>query len=113
MSSTNLQTIDLDQRGLVVCREGERGTQQMGRNVDESAGQLAGPSVPSLTRRHLPPVGRELGGQAGRFVDNALGNLLEAVRQVAKSRAARARTHVPRTFVVVSTRDVRSSQVSA
>ena len=103
MSSTNLQTNDLDQLGLV---------EQMGRNVDEKTGQLAGPSGLSLERRLLLPE-RELGGQAGRFVDNALGHLLQAVRQVAKSRAARARTHVPRTFVVVSTRDVRSSQVSA
>jgi hypothetical protein len=113
MSSTNLQTIAFDRLGLVMFRVGERGTQQIGRNVDENAGQLAGPSVPSLLRRHLPPVGRELGGQADRFVDNALGNLLVAIRHVAMSRAARARTHVPRTFVVVSTRDVRSSQISA
>jgi hypothetical protein len=98
MFSTNLQTIAFDQLGLVTGREGERGSKQMGSMVDGTAGQLAS---------------RELGGQAGCCVDRVQGNLLRAVRQVVLLRAARARTHVLRTFVVVRTGDVRSSQVSA
>ena len=68
---TNLQTIEIGQLALVT---GGQGTfERLGGNVGQRLGQWGAQYVPPPANTVLPPVGRQLGQQAGRVVDRWFG----------------------------------------
>jgi hypothetical protein len=75
--STNMQTIstiDLDQ--LITVTGGQNGGffENAGRQVGQAGGQAVASVTPApvrpIAQQVLPPVGREVGGWAGRQIDN-------------------------------------------
>jgi hypothetical protein len=66
---TNLQTIEVGQLALVTGGQQQGTFERIGGNVGQQLGQWGSQYVPPPANMLLPPIGRQVGQQAGRMVD--------------------------------------------
>ena len=71
---SKMHTIDVDQLASVTGGNGGF-FQRTGGAVGEAAGRWASQYTPPLTRPFVPSIGRSLGEQAGRKVDDAVSSV--------------------------------------